>query len=40
MENKLEARVINIAAKNAINAVISTIEEQIKKLEIERKKNH
>jgi transposase len=36
--NKLEARVINIAAKDAINAVISTIEEQIKKLEIERKK--
>jgi transposase len=36
--NKLEARVINLAVKEAINAVISTIKEQIKKLEIERKK--
>jgi transposase len=36
--NKLEARVINNAVKDAINAVISAIEEQIEKLEIERKK--
>jgi transposase len=36
--NKLEARVINIAVKEAINTVISAIKEQIKKLEIERKK--
>jgi transposase len=36
--NKLEARMLNTAVKDAINAVISTIEEQIKKLEIERKK--
>jgi transposase len=36
--NKLEARMLNIAAKDAINAVILTIEEQIKKPEIGRKK--
>jgi transposase len=36
--NKLEARLINDAVKVAIHTVISTIEEQIKNLEIERKK--
>jgi transposase len=36
--NKLEARVMNVAVKEAINSVISAIKEQIKKLEIERKK--
>jgi transposase len=36
--NKLETRTINIAVKDAINAVISAIEEQISKLEVERKK--
>ncbi|MDR1561078.1 MAG: IS110 family transposase [Holosporaceae bacterium] len=36
--NKLETRVINIIVKNAINTVILAIEEQINKLEAERKK--